>query len=75
MRRNETAGMWQGSDDSTHPNRWEGAIGRAHRCHEPDGSRPMTAQKHLRWTMSGPFSSYSALEIHICPITCARGGV
>merc|ERR1719329_766046 len=25
-----------------------------------------TAQKHLRWTMVGPDSSYSPLEIHIC---------
>merc|ERR1712079_225221 len=24
------------------------------------------AQKHLRWTMVGPLSSYSPLEIHIC---------
>merc|ERR1712032_1174702 len=24
------------------------------------------AQKHLRWTMVGPDSSYSPLEIHIC---------
>merc|ERR1712019_234108 len=24
------------------------------------------AQKHLRWTMDGPDSSYSCLEIHIC---------
>merc|ERR1711881_624766 len=24
------------------------------------------AQKHLRWTMVGPDSSYSCLEIHIC---------
>merc|ERR1719422_354922 len=24
------------------------------------------AQKHLRWTMDGPHSSYSCLEIHIC---------
>merc|ERR1719297_67200 len=24
------------------------------------------AQKHLRWTMAGPHSSYSCLEIHIC---------
>merc|ERR550539_2280645 len=23
-------------------------------------------QKHLRWTMDGPHSSYSCLEIHIC---------
>merc|ERR1719233_442435 len=23
-------------------------------------------QKHLRWTMEGPHSSYSCLEIHIC---------
>merc|ERR1711988_309187 len=23
-------------------------------------------QKHLRWTMDGPLSSYSCLEIHIC---------
>merc|ERR1712179_539349 len=26
----------------------------------------MLAQKHLRWTMEGPHSSYSCLEIHIC---------
>merc|ERR1711933_411423 len=25
-----------------------------------------SAQKHLRWTMVGPDSSYSPLEIHIC---------
>merc|ERR1719248_78229 len=24
------------------------------------------AQKHLRWTMDGPDSSYSCFEIHIC---------
>merc|ERR1719384_1693985 len=24
------------------------------------------SQKHLRWTMVGPLSSYSPLEIHIC---------
>merc|ERR1712154_159266 len=26
----------------------------------------LAAQKHLRWTMVGPDSSYSPLEIHIC---------
>merc|ERR1719336_601930 len=26
----------------------------------------LAVQKHLRWTMEGPHSSYSCLEIHIC---------
>merc|ERR1711869_61680 len=28
--------------------------------------RHFSAQKHLRWTIVGPDSSYSCLEIHIC---------
>merc|ERR1719412_3365896 len=31
-----------------------------------DHKRPKNHQKHLRWTMAGPHSSYSCLEIHIC---------
>merc|ERR1719512_359663 len=30
------------------------------------GLNLLAAQKHLRWTMVGPDSSYSPLEIHIC---------
>ena len=30
---------------------------------------PARAQKHLRWTMRGPFSSYSCLETHMGGIT------
>ncbi len=33
-------------------------------CFDPPFHVP-NAQKHLRWTMLGPFSSYSALAIHI----------
>merc|ERR1711977_385531 len=29
-------------------------------------TKRFNAQKHLRWTMVGPDSSYSCLEIHIC---------
>merc|ERR1712199_97500 len=32
----------------------------------PCFSMRSNAQKHLRWTMVGPDSSYSCLEIHIC---------
>merc|ERR1712146_308982 len=28
--------------------------------------RQREAEKHLRWTMAGPDSSYSSFEIHIC---------
>merc|ERR1712070_618868 len=30
------------------------------------GTKREYTQKHLRWTIAGPDSSYSALEIHIC---------
>merc|ERR1719181_1556864 len=33
--------------------------------HKRTGARPQ-AQKHLRWTIDGPDSSYSVFEIHIC---------
>mmetsp|Transcript_69 Transcript_69/g.186 ORF Transcript_69/g.186 Transcript_69/m.186 type:complete len:240 (-) Transcript_69:477-1196(-) len=36
--------------------------------HEERNS-PARAQKHLRWTMRGPFSSYSCLETHMGGIT------
>merc|ERR1719492_203712 len=29
-------------------------------------SKTKKAQKHFRWTMAGPDSSYSCFEIHIC---------
>merc|ERR1712139_746902 len=35
-------------------------------CHFQHATLFRSTQKHLRWTMLGPDSSYSCLEIHIC---------
>ena len=34
-----------------------------------------SAQKHFLWTMSGPFSSYSSLEIHSCDATASDASI
>merc|ERR1719453_254963 len=41
-------------------------IKRKKACAGASRGQLQSAQKHLRWTMAGPDSSYSCLEIHIC---------
>ena len=38
----------------------------AYALQERNAEARLRAQKHLRWTIEGPDSSYSCLEIHIC---------
>merc|ERR1719453_527769 len=41
-------------------------IKRKKACAGASRGQLQSAQKHLRWTMEGPDSSYSCFEIHIC---------
>merc|ERR1712146_354330 len=50
--------------DPTVQNRMQSAMREDH-VFVPTRYQP-SAQKHFRWTMVGPDSSYSPLEIHIC---------